>query len=375
VLEPKRRGKGFMKRFHLGILALSLFCLMQAIFGGVSFATPPKSTPPPSQTTTKTPPQAQTIKITIGDFYIHSPVTTFTTGKLYEFVITNRGKHYHNFLLIHPTKTIMTPEDVYMNTLAFASDIAPNETTSTHMLFDHTAPPGMLEFSCHYGGHYEAGMHQAIVVKAAPGTSASPYPNNGIPLYVTPQASRPCDPVATTKIANNVYTPAKLSLKVREIFTITNTGSPYTPTFSPGGATMMLGGPKNTLSFSFSFPGVYMLSSKEHPKSKATILVSTTAGSTCGITPVTTAYFSTSYSDPKIGQFFTPTHLTIKKGQSIEISNLLDQDLTFISTPNAGLGTINIVHYDDINLLFTAKGSYTISCVKFPAHKLTVTVQ
>jgi uncharacterized cupredoxin-like copper-binding protein len=368
-----------MKRFHLGILALSLFCLMQAVFGGVSFATAPKptsqATTHPSQTTTRTPKPDQTIKVTIGDFYIHSPVTTFTTGKLYEFVITNVGKHYHNFLLIHPMNTTMTPEYVYMHTLAFAANIAPNQTKSAYMLFDHTAPSGMLEFSCHYGGHYEAGMHQAIVVKAAPGTSVSPYTDKTLYPYAIPsQTGSSCDPAVTTKIANNAYTPAKISLKVGDTFTITNTGSPYTPIFSPNGATAMLGGPKNTMSFSFSFPAIYTLSSKEHPKTKATISVSATPGSTCGITPVTTVYFSTSYTSPKIGQFFTPTQVTIKTGQSIKLANLIDQDLTFISTPDAGLGTINLAHYEDKDLLFRTKGTYTIS-VKSSAKKLTVTVQ
>ena len=321
------------------------------------------------------PTQKQTIKVTIGDFYIHSPVTTFTTGTMYQFLVTNSGMHYHNLLLMHPMKTTMTPEDAYKQALTFASNIAPNETKSMYMLFDHTAPQGMLEFSCHYGGHYEAGMSQPIVVNAAPGASVSPYPNNGIPLSAAPQTG-PCDPAVTTTLNNNAYTPASVSLKMGETLTIANTGSQYTPTLSPqAGETLTIGGPKNTTSLTFNYPGTFTLSSQEHPEAKATISVSQTTGSTCDIAPVTTVYFSTSYTPPKNGHLFTPTQVTIKKGQSMNLSNLIDHDFTFVSTPDAGLGTIKIDHYEDKNLLFTTAGTYTISCEQFPDKKFTVTVQ
>ena len=89
----------------------------------------------------------QTVNVTIGEFDIHSPVTTFTTGIPYKFVITNQGTHYHNLLIMHPTTTmLMTPEDVYRQSLFFASNIAPNQNRLMYVLFTHTAPPGMLEF-------------------------------------------------------------------------------------------------------------------------------------------------------------------------------------------------------------------------------------
>ncbi|GEM_PF-3494576 len=42
------------------------------------------------------------VKIAIGDFYVHSPQTTFTTGVRYHFVVTNEGGHHHDFLIILP---------------------------------------------------------------------------------------------------------------------------------------------------------------------------------------------------------------------------------------------------------------------------------
>ena len=217
-------------------------------------------------------------------------------------------------------------------------------------------------------------MHLPLVVNAAPGTSASPYPNNGILLSITPQGGS-CDPAATITLNNNAYTPASVSLKMGDTLTIANPGGQYTPTTSPdANETLMLGGLQNTTSLIFDYPGVFTLSSKEHPEAKANISVSTTAGATCGINPMTTVYFSTSYSS-KSGQFFTPAQVTIKKGQSITLSNLMDRDFTFTSTPDAGLGTIQLVHYGDTSLLFTTVGTYTMSCNQLPDKKFTVTVQ
>jgi hypothetical protein len=65
----------------------------------------------------------------------------------------------------------------------------------------------------------------------------------------------------------------------------------------------------------------------------------------------------------------------IKKGQSIRLNNAIDQNLTFISTPDAGLGEVSIFKNWDQDLKFTAEGTYTISCVQFPNQKFTVTVQ
>lgn len=159
-----------MKQFHLGILVPSLLCLILAACSGTSSTTAStptsQATKPASQTMTGMPMQEQTIKITIGDFYVHSPVTTFTTGTMYQFLVTNVGTHYHNLLIMHPINTMMIAEDAYKHALGFAYNIAPNETRSLYFFFGHTAPPGMLEFSCHYGGHYEAGMHQAIVSRS-----------------------------------------------------------------------------------------------------------------------------------------------------------------------------------------------------------------
>jgi plastocyanin len=364
-----------MKRSLLACLVLSMVCFMLAACGSTS--------PTTTTTTTAAGSSPQEVKISIGDFYVRSPVTTFTTGTKYQFVVTNVGTHHHDFLIMHPMKTMaMTMDQVYQQALTSLYNIAPNETKTLDFTFDHTAPAGMLEFSCHYGGHYEAGMHQAIVVNAAPGASVSPYSNNAIPLAANSQTSGtttgPCDQPITTKIVNNTFTPASVSLKMGDTLSVTNTGSDtYTLTTVPeAGIRFTSVDPGETEYVAFPKAGTFILSSQEHPEAKATVIVSTTAGTTCGMTPVATVSFDANYADAsKDRYFFTPTQVTIKVGQSITLSNLSDQDLTFKSNPDANLGDITITKNEHQELRFKDNGTYTISCVQFSNEKFVVTVQ
>jgi len=364
-----------MKRSLLACLVLSMVCFMLAACGSTSSAT--------TTTTTAAGPSPQEVKISVGDFYVRSPVTTFTTGTKYQFVVTNVGTHHHDFLIMHPMKTMaMTMDQVYQQALTYVYNIAPNETKTLDFTFDHTAPQGMLEFSCHYGGHYEAGMHQAIVVNAAPGASVAPYSNNAIPLAANSQTSGtttgPCDQPITTKIVNNTFTPASVSLKMGDTLSVTNTGSDtYTLTTVPeAGIRFTSVDPGETEYVAFPKAGTFMLSSQEYPEAKATVIVSTTAGTTCGMTPVATVSFDANYADAsKDRYFFTPTQVTIKVGQSITLSNLSDQDLTFKSNPDANLGDITITKNEHQELRFKDNGTYTISCVQFSNEKFVVTVQ
>jgi plastocyanin len=131
---------------------------------------------------------------------------------------------------------------------------------------------------------------------------------------------------------------------------------------------------KNTTYLTFIAPFSTTLFLKEHPEAKATVSVSTTAGTTCGMTPTATVMLNADYTK-KDHYSFMPTQVTIKKGQSVRLSNLVDQALTFVSTPDPGLGTIAIYRGWEGDLQFTTEGTYTISCVEFPNLKFTVTVQ
>ena len=335
----------------------------------------------PSSNTNST----QTINIPTGDFYIHSPQTTFVTGVHYHFVVKNEGQHHHDFLIMHPMTTETTVmDDVYKQSLSYIYNIAPGETKTLDFTFDHTAPSGMLEFSCHYGGHWEAGMHQAIVVNAAQGASVSAYPNNGIPANAntspsgTGTASGPCDaPVSVTIGTGGTYNQSSVSLKKGDTLTIVNQSQDsFTITTQPdAGIRFTTVDPGETEYVPFPNAGTFTLSSQEHPDAKLTVQVAATAGTTCGFTPVATVSFDANYTNPDNQYFFIPTTVTIKEGQRITLSNLADYDLTFTSTPDANLGNITLDRNEHQDLPFAESGTYVISCKQFPNQKFTVTVQ
>ena len=356
------------------LLALSFLLLLTACGGSTSTSS--------TSTTGSSSNGEQTVKIPIGDFYVHSPLTTFTTGTHYHFVVTNEGKHHHDFLVMHPMTTeTMIMDDVYKRSLSYIYNIAPGETKTLDFVFDHTAPSGVLEFSCHYGGHWEAGMHQPIVVNAAQGSSATVYPNNAIPANAnaaTTSASGKCDlPVTASIGANGAYKQNGVSLNKGDTLTITNTTQQsFTLTTKPdAGIRFTTVDPGETEHVPFPNAGTFTLSSQEHPESTLQVQVASQAGVTCGFTSIATISFDANYTNPQNQYFFIPTTVTIKEGQSITLSNLADNNLTFVSKPDADLGDITLDRNEHQLLQFADNGTYTISCKEFPDQHFTVVVQ
>ena len=103
------------------------------------------------------------VQITLSDFKIQSSLTTFTAGKPYYFVVTNKGATTHEFMIMLPG---MGGHMKTLNKMSFAAveNIAPGETKTMEFTFVHTAAPQHLEFSCHYADHYARGMMLPIVV-------------------------------------------------------------------------------------------------------------------------------------------------------------------------------------------------------------------
>lgn len=277
----------------------------------------------------------------------------------------------------------MVMDDVYKHSLSYIYNIAPGETKTLDFVFDHTAPSGMLEFSCHYGGHWEAGMHQPIVVNAPAGATFTSYPDNGIPAGADTPASAAgatgkCDPLVSVKIgSNDAYDQQSISLKMGDTLNIVNTTQQsFTLTTQPNaGIPFTTVDPGETQPVPFPHAGTFTVSSQEHPSATFTATVASTPGVTCGFTPVSTISFDANYTNPTNQYFFVPTSVTIKEGQSITLSNLADSNLTFVSTPDANLGGITLDRNEHQLLLFSDNGTYTISCKQFPNEKFTVVVQ
>jgi plastocyanin len=277
----------------------------------------------------------------------------------------------------------MVMDDVYKRALTYVYDIEPQETKTLDFTFDHTAPQGVLEISCHYGGHYEAGMHQAITVTAPQGTSVAQYPNNGIPLDANPSpgggpiSGSKCDPPVVVTIASGAFAPTSLTLNMGDTLTVTNKGNDsYTLTATPDAGTRFTSvDPQETEYVTFPKAGTFTLSTQEHPEIKATVTVSSTAGVTCGASSVATVSFDANFTNIEHPYFITPTKLTIQADESITLSNLSDRSLTFTSTPDAQLGDIQLDRNEHQLLNFRDSGTYVISCKEFPTQSFTVVVQ
>ncbi len=139
-----------MKRlFTLGLFLIFLITVLTAC-GSTAAAVPP-----PSGYTE--------VQITLSDYKIQSSLTTFTAGKPYYFVITNKGAVTHEFMIMPPG---MGGHIKTLNKMSFAAveNLAPGETTTLKFTFERTASPQHLEFSCHYADHYAKGMLLPVVV-------------------------------------------------------------------------------------------------------------------------------------------------------------------------------------------------------------------
>ncbi len=107
-----------------------------------------------------------TVNITLTDFAIAASTTSFKVNTPYHFVVKNNASVPHE-VWIDPVDPNLTPDTAKSKALAgLGQDQMPAGSTKT---FDYTFtqayPAGSLEFACHLPGHYEAGMHTAIVVQ------------------------------------------------------------------------------------------------------------------------------------------------------------------------------------------------------------------
>ena len=113
-----------------------------------------------------TPSGSQEVQVTLSEYKITSPVTNFTPGTPYHFVVTNAGQLAHEFMIM-PMETNMrgmSMDEMHRIALHMIDNVAPGET----MTFDYTFPPSMmgknLELACNLPGHYETGMQLPIMI-------------------------------------------------------------------------------------------------------------------------------------------------------------------------------------------------------------------
>jgi uncharacterized cupredoxin-like copper-binding protein len=98
------------------------------------------------------------VQITLSEFKIASPQTTFATGTPYRFVIKNEGTIAHDWAIMPRGETNASQALVQVD-----EEELPAGATVTRE-FTFTAA-GDFEFACHVPGHYEAGMLLPITVQ------------------------------------------------------------------------------------------------------------------------------------------------------------------------------------------------------------------
>lgn len=118
---------------------------------------------------TTTSASVQQVQITETDTSIGSSLTSFTAGTTYHFVVMNKGKEPHEFMIMPETMSGMKGmpmQDMDQKALAEVANINPGETKTLDYTFPSSTAGSHPEFACTMPGHYAAGMKQEVSVVA-----------------------------------------------------------------------------------------------------------------------------------------------------------------------------------------------------------------
>ncbi len=161
-----------MKKTLPSFIVLLVMILVSACSGATSTATEAPAgvgtaaQPGVTQGVPQTGKNGNQVTITLADNTIKASTTAFQVGVPYTFVITNTGKHTHNFN-INPPVSVAGSLDAALNSALLAvpqSQLSPGQSTTAIFTFPPSAAGKPLEFSCLIRSHYESGMHVNISV-------------------------------------------------------------------------------------------------------------------------------------------------------------------------------------------------------------------
>lgn len=150
------------------IFALLFLCLTALAACGSNSSTSANTTSTSSATSTPAV-SAQTVQVTLVDYKILPAISTFHVGVPYKFVVTNKGKVDHMFMIAPPMSDSMMMSNMYGSALAYLVDVSPGQTLT--LTYTFTKPNTHLEFASHFSGHgfsgsqYDLGMHTPIIVE------------------------------------------------------------------------------------------------------------------------------------------------------------------------------------------------------------------
>ena len=211
----------------------------------------------------------------------------------------------------------------------------------------------------------------ASVVLAGCAGAASNSAPSGSTSAPTQASSANCDPAQMVNVVNDRYDQANVSLDAGNTLLVTNTtNDTFTLVTKPDdGLRYMVLDPQEMEHVPFAQPGTYVLSSTEHPATALTVHVSPTRRYTCGEQPVAEIHFGAHHA-------FAPQAVNVDKGQSIQIDNDTQQNLTVDSTPDLGVGMGHQIYHpgEQQTLLFNDSGLHTFRVEQVPGQVLHVNV-
>ncbi len=132
-----------LRRMALGVIAI----LTVALLVGACGAAGGQSSSNPTE-----------VQITLSEFAIESPQTTFSTGPSYRFVIKNEGTISHNWAIMPRGET----DTSQALTKVDEAQLPPGASVTQDFTLTQA---GDFGFACHIPGHYEAGMLLPITVQ------------------------------------------------------------------------------------------------------------------------------------------------------------------------------------------------------------------
>lgn len=123
----------------------------------------------PTQESTTQPPTADAatrVQITLKDNTITSSLTAFKAGVPYTFIISNSGRHEHNFNISPPVSVAGGINEALSQALLAVDEtqIPPGSGTRVDFTFPASAVGSVLEFNCLIRRHYDDGMRLDITV-------------------------------------------------------------------------------------------------------------------------------------------------------------------------------------------------------------------
>jgi uncharacterized cupredoxin-like copper-binding protein len=163
-----------MKRIALFVFMAGIMVLATACGGSAPAATQapaqPAATEAPAQPAVTEAAASSagptTVDIILADNTIESSLTTFQVGVPYTFVITNAGRHAHNFNISTPVAVAGSLQEAF-NTALLAVDqnqLGAGASVTVEYTFPESAAGANLEFSCLIRRHYEDGMWLPITI-------------------------------------------------------------------------------------------------------------------------------------------------------------------------------------------------------------------